>query len=349
MKKLKYVLISLFSAILIVSLVVVVFFKLWSGWLTFLGNRFYLEDGELATGIWWLPDGTYYFNSSGVMQTGLVSIDENTFYFDSEGRMQTGFVTNGGITYYFDEEGRMQTGLMTISGDHYYFDSDGKMQTGFQVVDGKRYYFDSDGQAHIGWLQEDGWTYYGVSFMDGALAEGKWSLDGDGYYFHEGGHMATGEWELDDGMTYYFDSNGRFQYRMVSEETLSYSSASTTHSFPTSSGSYADYYYNVLQTTVTDCTSIDGRFDVAESFSGSPNGTWDFYIRTTDGVWRNIKQFTVSGQHADFSVTFDDPCSFDAYVYVHYSHTHPDGWHGRFYARIGCEYLDYNFGPCSAE
>ncbi|PEE39511.1 nucleoside triphosphate hydrolase [Bacillus pseudomycoides] len=72
------------------------------------------------------------------------------------------------------------------------------------------YYYDQNGVKKTGWLKDAGSWYLLPELLDGAMAAGMaFEYEGNVYYFHEDGKMATG-WIInpDGGIWYYFDQNG---------------------------------------------------------------------------------------------------------------------------------------------
>ena len=97
-----------------------------------------------------------------------------------------------GTWYHFDENGYMQTGWLNSDGTWYYLNADGSMATD-TWIDG--YYVDANGA----WVVE-GWQNNGY---------GWWYQRANGTYPHS-------EWEMINGIWYYFDSNG---YMLADEAT----------------------------------------------------------------------------------------------------------------------------------
>ncbi len=175
----------------------------------------------------------YYYDTDGTAMTGWKTVDGASRYFLADGQMATGFTTVGEDLYYFDASGVMATGVKTIDGVRYSFGTDGKIATGWNTdTDGNRYYFTKDG-ALKGWqkleerwysfddttaAQKLGWqmrtangasTYY-YYFSDGTLPAAGWSeqpIDGATRYVNADGGMAQGWQTLADGR-YCLDTKG---------------------------------------------------------------------------------------------------------------------------------------------
>ncbi len=89
-----------------------------------------------------------------------------------------------GIWYHFDENGYMQTGWLNLGGTWYYLNADGSMAKDTWIG---TYYVDGSGA----WIIE-GWQNSGY---------GWWYQRANGTYPHN-------EWEIINGIWYYFDTNG---------------------------------------------------------------------------------------------------------------------------------------------
>ena len=89
-----------------------------------------------------------------------------------------------GIWYHFDENGYMQTGWLNLDGTWYYLNDDGSMAKDTWIG---TYYVDASGS----WVVE-GWQNNGY---------GWWYQRANGTYPHN-------EWEIINGIWYYFDENG---------------------------------------------------------------------------------------------------------------------------------------------
>ena len=89
-----------------------------------------------------------------------------------------------GIWYHFDENGYMQTGWLNLDGTWYYLNADGSMAKDTWIG---TYYVDASGA----WVIE-GWQNSGY---------GWWYQRANGTYPHN-------EWEIINGIWYYFDENG---------------------------------------------------------------------------------------------------------------------------------------------
>ena len=186
-----------------------------NGWITTAnGERLYMKDSGLLTGLATIGGKNYFFGSDGVMRTGVQSVKTDAgktmpCMFDANGVMAKGFVTTDeGIYYYDTTTGERVTGLVMLNGAQYYFyPSTGKAATGRCVIDGFYYYFDSQtAQRKLGFQTANGSRYY---FTDSAankgMARGLTVIEGKTYYFYESnGAMHTG-YRFLNGKDYYFD------------------------------------------------------------------------------------------------------------------------------------------------
>ncbi len=199
------------------------------GWISYLGDRYYIdktagklsgeqtidgtrylfdEYGAVQTGWITFSDGKlFYYSEDAVMMTGWMTQDSATYYLTPDGAA-TGWQTIGEKTYYFSAAGEMQTGWQVISDRNYYFGSDGTMQTGWQTISGNHYYFDTNGTMQTGWITVNNAKYY--LGTDGKMRTGFQTISDRKYYFGADGTMQTG-WQTISGNRYYFGSDGTMQ------------------------------------------------------------------------------------------------------------------------------------------
>ena len=91
-----------------------------------------------------------------------------------------------------------------VNGTWYHFDENGYMQTGWLNLDGTWYYLNDDGS-----MAKDTWigTYY-VDANGSWIIEG-WQNNGYGWWYQcANGTYPNSEWEIINGIWYYFDENG---------------------------------------------------------------------------------------------------------------------------------------------
>ena len=91
-----------------------------------------------------------------------------------------------------------------VNGTWYHFDENGYMQTGWLNLDGTWYYLNADGS-----MAKDTWigTYY-VDASGSWVIEG-WQNNGYGWWYQRAnGTYPHNEWEIINGIWYYFDENG---------------------------------------------------------------------------------------------------------------------------------------------
>ena len=361
MKK-KYRLMSI--ALIAIIIVAGVFFakSIWTGWISSSGNRYYYIKGEKIIGLATIENKQYFFDDSGVMQTGWQNADGSTYYFSSDGIMQTGWIelsqkkyylaTSGalqtgwkkidGSTYLFDRNGVMQTGWQTVDGSTYYFNNDGIMQTGFQTISGNKYYLGDSGVLHKGWLSHKNQTYYCSSSNGGKLATGKWTIDGENYYFNNDGIMATGAVEIKSGDTYYFDENGHFLHRIITQKNVPTTKSEAKLTFKNKSGGNSNSHSRELDSPIENCLSLTIVVSTTAVNYGSGDGERQVYIHTLDGKWIRIGFFNIANDVGEFSVTFDKPTSFDAFICPRYE---GKSWSGSISQELKeVTYCSYDFG-----
>ena len=115
--------------------------------------------------------------------------------------------------WYLRENGTYPAGEWEPVGETWYhFDAQGYMQTGWLNQNGTWYYLNADGSMACD-------TWIGTYYVD---ANGAWVIEGwqnQGYgwwYQRANGTYPAGEWEMINGIWYYFDSNG---YMLANETT----------------------------------------------------------------------------------------------------------------------------------
>lgn len=134
---------------------------------------------------------------------------------DEDGTRKIGWYQDeDGNWYYFNEEGYVWVGWYQVDGNWYYSRPEsGRMVADRTVaLDGGIYWFDENGVStrlsdnYTGPMRDDlGWRY---RLPDGVFLTNGWrEMEGNWYYFDEGGHAQTGLLEL-DGVQYYFKENG---------------------------------------------------------------------------------------------------------------------------------------------
>lgn len=261
-----------------------------------------------------------------IMWTSRSGWDSSHTRYYEDGEMLTGWQNIDGDRYYFDKDsGEMLTGWLETDGKYFYLGDDGVMKKGFVTVNSRNYYLsEENGERITGWLNynESGTWYFCDPNRDGALAVGKWQIDGGSYYFDDGGKMAVGEVSFNeeestangDGgtTTYYFDDNGLFLYKVLDLTGLD-----------TPDGSYSadrrDFYinstdiwtgsYRELYTTATECTELTIIVSGATYYD---NCEWVAFIKTDNG-WERAGYFEVSYGTGSFDAVFDSPVNVYAY------------------------------------
>ena len=193
------------------------------------GNWYYLgQDGKALIGKQVIDNIPLYFYPNGVQaKDAFVVLDGNSYYFqkDTGELVRDRFWSDDdGNWYYSDKEGKLLTGEQTIDGFDMYFYPDGVQAKGEIVTIGiEPYYFDKDNGHKV--INTDitinGKTYHAEA--NGLLIEteqklpqrplvsgGHFQEDSSGNWYY---YTATGEklkgWQNVDGVTLYFDKEGR--------------------------------------------------------------------------------------------------------------------------------------------
>ncbi len=176
---------------------------------TWIGKKYVLANGTMATG--WQQIGTkrYYFSKKGNITTGWKTIKKITYYFD-KGVLQTNkWITENGAKYYVTSDGTRASGVVSIGKYKYYFDkSTGKMLTGYFKVGKSAYWARANGRLYVGVIfKVNGYRYYALSTAK--LAKGLQQIGGKYYYFSKKTYrMSISKMVKTGGATYYFGSNG---------------------------------------------------------------------------------------------------------------------------------------------
>lgn len=193
------------------------------------GNWYYLgHDGKALTGSQVIDNIPLYFYPNGVQaKDAFVILDGNSYYFqkDTGQLVRDRFWSDDDDNWYYsDKEGKLLTGEQTIDGFDMYFYPDGVQAKGEIVTIGiEPYYFDKDSGHKV--INTDitinGKTYHAEA--NGLLIEteqklpqlplvsgGHFQEDSSGNWYY---YTATGEklrgWQNVDGVTLYFDEEGR--------------------------------------------------------------------------------------------------------------------------------------------
>lgn len=193
------------------------------------GNWYYLgHDGKALTGSQVIDNIPLYFYPNVVQaKDAFVILDGNSYYFQKDtGQLVRDrfWSDDDGNWYYSDKEGKLLTGEQTIDGFDMYFYPDGVQAKGEIVTIGiEPYYFDKDSGHKV--INTDitinGKTYHAEA--NGLLIEteqklpqlplvsgGHFQEDSSGNWYY---YTATGEklrgWQNVDGVTLYFDEEGR--------------------------------------------------------------------------------------------------------------------------------------------
>ena len=180
-----------------------VFDKNYNSW-------FYIKPGGIYARNEW--KGDYYLKGGGYMAKSEFIYDSKyqaTYYLDVSGKyVRDQWKEINGKWYHFRKYGEMDTSKWIGS---YYVKSDGAMAASELVYDptyNSSFYFDKDGNyLSKQWKEIDGERYY---FKDGGyIAKNEWV----GSYFIKGnGRMAKNEMQYDQstGSSYYFKEDGTF-------------------------------------------------------------------------------------------------------------------------------------------
>ena len=200
-----------------------VFDKNYNSW-------FYIKPGGIYARNEW--KGDYYLKGGGYMAKSEFIYDskyQTTYYLDVSGKyVRDQWKEINGKWYHFRKYGEMDTSKWIGS---YYVKSDGAMAASELVYDptyNSSFYFDENGKyLNKQWKEIDGEWYYfkdggymaknewvGSYFIkgNGRMAKNEMQYDqsaGSSYYFKEDGTFAKNYWAKVGGYWYYFKSNGK--------------------------------------------------------------------------------------------------------------------------------------------
>ncbi|MGT2786914.1 hypothetical protein [Streptococcus loxodontisalivarius] len=197
------------------------------------GNTYYYDknDGHLLRNEFYYDYGWYYFDENGQKVFGRYEIDGKQYYFSLYygSQYKNAILTEDDGSYFYGEDGQLLTNTYFKYGlAWYYAGPDGKLLTGHQTINGEDVFFNKNGvqaKENFGY-EEDGSVYfYDINgklvrntFVfkyekwyyiteDGSPAKGRYTIDGEEYYFDETNYwQAKGVLITDtDGNQYYYD------------------------------------------------------------------------------------------------------------------------------------------------
>ena len=168
-------------------------------------------DPDPPTPIGWQKetDGRwYYYNTDGTPSKGWLRYNAQWYYLDeTTGAMKTGWLKYQGSWYYLTFSGAMAKGWKRIGTVWYHFKANGAMSSKEWI---RGYWLDKDGrwtyEPKASWRRtKKGWWYGDTS---GWYARKQWQMiDGIRYYFDASGYMVTGR-QVIDGKLYTFGGDG---------------------------------------------------------------------------------------------------------------------------------------------
>ncbi len=199
---------------------------------TWVGKKYVLSNGAMATGWQTIKHKRYYFSKKGDKANGWTKVDGKTYYF-SDGVMQTNkWIKNGGKkTYYVTSSGSRASGVTAIGKYSYYFDpKTGKVAYGM-ITSGKktywakangrlyknvifkvgsfRYYANANARIAKGLTRVASKLYYFDKKTMHMITNKKVKAGSAYYYFTANGTAVTGSWQQIGGKYYYFGNDGK--------------------------------------------------------------------------------------------------------------------------------------------
>ena len=193
--------------------------KKQTGWITFLGKRYYLDpNGRMAANRW---VGNRYLKSGGEMARNEY-VDGYKYYVDGKGLRVDGAALNTkrwvktakGWRYKRVNGQYARNRWLEINRARYYFDSEGYLKTGWLTLKGKKYFLTDRGTITSGLgIPKTGWAKLGKNYFwfddNGVLAQNEW-VDRKQYYVNSAGRRAG--WITYDGLKNVSTTNRLGQY-----------------------------------------------------------------------------------------------------------------------------------------
>ena len=221
-----------------------------------IGGTWYAfhADGKMYAGEW---SGNYFLKADGAMADNEWVFDKNYnswFYIKPGGAYARNewkgdyYLKGGGYmaksefiydskyqaTYYLDASGKyVRDQWREIDGKWYHFRKYGEMDTSKWIGS---YYVKSDGAMAVSELVYDP-TYISSFYFDenGKYLNKQWKeIDGDWYYFKDGGYIAKNEW-VD---SYFIKGNGR-----MAKNEMQYDQSTSSSYYFKDDGTYAKNYW----------------------------------------------------------------------------------------------------------
>ena len=216
-----------------------------NGLVTENGNTYYYVNGVKQTGLQYINEKAYIFDSNGVMQkSGWYDAEGHSFYLNDYGAgvVKCWRLGTDGKYRYLKADGTMAVNEWVVDyGKTYYVGSDGKKYTGTKTIDGKTYTFDENGvlqgeastntpsesegqagtiydtmssnpvSATIRFSDLDGKTY---CYANGQLAIKRWvSVNGNWYLTGDDGALCKSKWVYTgfkwENYWYWFGGSGK--------------------------------------------------------------------------------------------------------------------------------------------
>ena len=118
------------------------------GWFLEDGIRYFYRAGQPCTGWVTYLGVDYYLQDNGAVTTGLASVDGWMRYFSATGALCSGWVTTQDATYFWMPDGTLATGLQEIESNLYLFSEEGMLITDTTLeYEGIPYKIGADGIA----------------------------------------------------------------------------------------------------------------------------------------------------------------------------------------------------------
>ena len=269
------------------------------GFQTIGGKKYYLDPrvGTLQLGEKKIDGYWYYFDpATGAMATGFTNIGYKTVYYNDQGQMLFGFQTIDGKKYYLDPRvGTQQLGEKKIDGYWYYFDqkNNGAAAVGLTDLGYKTVYYDSDGRMLFGVqhlrINEDAkeQAYYFDS-NNGTFGKSGWikgSVNGKQYYAGENGALLNGRQTI-DGKTYYFDPDTyELKLGWVPEENAFYAKDGTVYKDVSGEKKIDGHWYYFDETTHQPITGFFKNIKLNKTVYYDTNGEMQFGEKKINGHW----------------------------------------------------------------